>query len=324
MTPPPPHSERSQTNGLIQTAAFTFTSSFVASTLTYPLEVRKTIIQQSESSVRKSSIMFCKRSVDERKNWRRASFARVFVQKHYAGYGAHALCYPTFWSTYFFTTECIRRIDKSPDARTWQHSCATALVSSLAGSTVSNPFFVVKTRMQTAAYGNGGLAGVSFLQVARGIYYSNSSFAKKSVKPFAAGWFATQITNSKLILQMPLYELIVGRNKDSVASATTIATAATASKIATSTLFYPLDLVRTRQRNGDARSVGAIFAEIVHASSNKPGHHFFGGLRSMYCGISLYLAATIPNFVLMMFAKDFLFKRWSSGSGSVAQVSSTK
>lgn len=312
-----------------QVAVTTFVSAFLSSTITYPLEVRKTRVQTVASPLLRDSLYGSSRRMIS------LQYASSLLSNHYAGFRAHALCYPTFWTAYFLTSEHLKKLSTERQQRHNIHPCAIAFASAFVGTTIANPFFVVKNRMQAAtpvrfvtttisvdttvaaaaAPTETYRARNSVYQMAREIFITEG----RSIKPFASGWAATQMNNSKLVLQMPLYEFLIGsQTKKNTNSATQIVVAATVSKVITSSLFYPFDLVRTRQRNGDKRSVLTIMRDI--AGINVAGatatrfdntadllrQSSARALRGLYRGILPYSMATVPNFVLMMFIKDYI------------------
>lgn len=218
-------------------------SSAAASVITFPLDTWKTRVQAG-SSVGAGSLM--------------------------RGLSMNLLTYPTFWGAFFATKHYLSLVDD--DHGRLLGPAGQSFVAGVAGTTVANPFFVMKNRLQV-----------------------NGSLKSMAPRDLMSGWWATQLNGSiKLAIQIPLYDYLKtsleGRGGESPES---ILKASVASKVITAVVFYPMDLVRTRQRVGIPGTIVSHLRELARE-------------RAVYRGLGAYIFATLPNFVIMMFIKDYL------------------
>lgn len=195
----------------------------------------------------------------------------------YSGIVPTLMAYPIFWSVYFGANQITNehmRLAQNNYANNFLTSCTNSMV----GSILANPFFVIATRMQNTARGK-----LSFIQSIRDINKNNNARA------YFKGINSTLFNNGKLALQFPLYDCI----KDYSGS---VFVASTSSKLISSTIFYPFDLIRTIQRNSDTKMSVLTVGKQLFAQ------------RQMYKGVMLYNAVSTPNFVVMMLIFEFLKK----------------
>lgn len=197
------------------------------------------------------------------------------VTAYYRGLQYNLLTYPIFWGTYFEMDTHAKKYFKTTGYMYFDKTIY-ALSSSFVASIISNPLFVIKTRYQT---NNPN-------QYLREIYY------KEGIKSFFKGLDSTLINNTKLALQFPLYDYIKSKN-DNVIQASII------SKFITSTLFYPFDIVRSKQRD----SINKI------RLTNEFNNIFkTNGIKGLFKGVTLYTMTTLPNFVIMMYCIEYFKK----------------
>lgn len=211
------------------------TSSAAASAITFPLDTWKTRVQVGSGAT--GSLM--------------------------RGLMMNMLTYPTFWGTFFAAKHYAQLVDDGRLGPVGQ-----SFVAGVAGTTVANPFFVMKNRLQV----NGNLSFVT-------------------MRDLKLGWSATQLNGSlKLTIQIPLYDYLKTFQGESPES---ILGASVAAKAISAVIFYPVDLVRTRQRVGIPGSIASHLNGLLRE-------------RALYKGLGVYIFATLPNFVMMMFIKDYL------------------
>ena len=155
--------------------------------------------------------------------------------------------YPIFWGVFFACKEA---------------SIPVILCSSIA-SLVTNPLFVLKTRIQT-----GGIGTLSSLYRNGGLY---------------AGYGATLLNSAKVGIQFPLYEYLKTILPTEAAAFT--------SKAVSTSILYPLDLIRTLQRASTVNSsMIQVYKQIV----------FERGYTGFYRGIVLYNIISSLRFSIMM------------------------
>ena len=117
-------------------------------------------------------------------------------------------------------------------------------------------------------------------------------FKEEGSRSFMKGINPTLINNTKLALQMPMYDYM----KEHTNSVTI---SSMGSKLASSTIFYPLDIIRTNMR-ASQKPLG--IGETVRNIYTRHGY------KGFYKGVGLYNLISGPNFVLMMIIRDYLKK----------------
>lgn len=238
------------------------TSSIIACLITYPIDVIKTRYQINQVSNNKQTINNIIRNIKP-------------YTSYYKGVSYNLMTYPIFWGTYFQIDSSLS--NKIPTTGYYYFDKTThALGGSYIASIITNPLYVLKTRYQTENNNN----------TIRKIFYN------EGIQGLFKGLNATLINNTKLGIQFPLYDYM--RNKD-----ISVLWASFWSKFITSTIFYPFDLVRSKQRDS-VTSFGLIHGFKVVFKNN--------GILGLYKGVSLYTLTTLPNFVLMMCFREYFKK----------------
>lgn len=184
----------------------------------------------------------------------------------YKGLGIQLTTGPIFWGCFFQA----KNIDHGLDP------FSTILVASTVGSILTNPMFTLKARMQTQ--------NISYGKLIKSMYYNEGCLS------FMKGIIPTLMNNFKLVIQFPLFDYF--KNKTD-----SVVVASFASKIIASSIFYPLDLIRIKQRLNKSKS---ITLDIVKNIYNK------NGIRGFYKGVLYYNMVSVPNFVIMMSMKEYL------------------
>jgi hypothetical protein len=242
-----------------------FLSSSAATALIFPIDVVKTNFQmQTEQLVRRSAL-----------DVTREIFKTKGLSGFYQGMTPQLITYPIFWSVFFPVKAFIEKKELCDNY--YVNKVAITYLSATIGSTISNPLFVLKTNMQ--------------IDNKQSIYsITKKLYADSGSSWIARGWTATMLNNSKLCLQFPLYDIMREKYNSDVISASFI------SKTVTTSLFYPLDLVRTKQRSiGNLTLIKAFRIVLNHS-----------GFTGLYRGVMLNFITSTPNFVLTMWFKDIL------------------
>jgi len=144
-------------------------------------------------------------------------------------------------------------------------------ISATIGSFIANPLFVMKVRLQTTH--------TCCLFVLRQIEW----------RGLYSGYGATCFNNLKLGVQFPLYD-VVKKHTDSTIIASVV------SKGVAVNLFYPFDVIRNQQRCGlTNRSILSLLVDNVKK-------------KQLYKGMLITNIASVPNFAIMMFCIENLFK----------------
>ncbi len=246
---------------------FGLISNTFSTTMIHPIDVIKTNYQVARTSKPQTVPNIIKSM------WRSGGF-----RSFYRGIGPNLGTYPIFWGVYFQMGKHKLSVFENKHANRFVNSFVAGNIASF----VANPLFVVKIRLQTRL--NRGYG-----DTIKNIYHNSG------VRGFYKGLPSTMINNFKLGIQFPMYDYIYEKsNSISFSSAT--------AKLISSTILYPLDLIRVNQRNSDIKLSIKDVAKNVYRSE---------GIRGFYRGALLYNCVSTPNFILMMVSMEFLRNRFS-------------
>jgi len=238
-----------------------FVSNGISGFLTAPIDAIKTNYQLTN----KNTHLIIKNIYDARG-----------IKGFYAGMVPSISTYPFFWSIYFGSSQYFA--DKTLNNNKVVDKMIKAYISASLGSFVTNPLFVIKTRLQN----NDGIN--------KGILKVISETNNIGFRAYYKGLGPTFANNTKLAIQFPMYDYLKEHTDN-------IALSSFTSKILSSSIFYPFDLIRVNQRvintNQNMFSVG----KSIYTKS---------GMRGLYRGIMLYHMTTTPNFVIMMWIFEYL------------------
>lgn len=246
------------------------TSSLLASFLVYPMDVIKSQLQiLSTNRSHGDSIKNVKPSINQ-------VFKGIYTSgTMYKGVGSFLTTYPIFWTVYFQATRNKIELTNSK----YCNDIITTLFGSTLGSVVANPFFIVKTRLQNELI-------MQKMVPSSGFTILKDILKKQGVKGLTKGLGVSIANNGKLIIQMPLYNIIKDKTDNVFLSSL-------AAKTTCSLITYPCDLIRTLQRNSDKKiSITNIYKQY--------------GILGYYKGITPYFLMSLPNFVLMMTIQEWL------------------
>lgn len=161
---------------------------------------------------------------------------------------------PVFWSIYFPMYKTLKENFSIPIA---------AYISCCMASTVTTPFWVLRQAKQTDKKIN------------------------ISIKSLYSGILPTYLINLSFTIQMPLYEYIKSRVENTTFN---IFVSSAISKTVAACVFYPIDTIRARLRDGKSS--------------------FTPGILNYYRGISVYLIKSVPYHVTV-FCTFEMIKRYS-------------
>jgi hypothetical protein len=244
------------------------TSSIIAVSLTHPIEVIKTNYQVlGNSSTPLSSFKTIQYIYNNR------GFNGFFK-----GLPVSLTSQPIFWGTFYQT----KALNLNFTSNKINNSIINNVVCGLVGSLIANPLYVLKTRFQARTNTQ------TYFKMAFDMY-KNERFTQ-----FFAGYPSTALNNLKLGIQIPLYDYLKDNKQLNTFYSAGI------SKFASTTLFYPLDIIRTLQRNS-SETLSILKASKVIYKQN--------GLAGFYRGVVLYNFYSTPNFIILMYATDFLRKQ---------------
>jgi len=239
------------------------TSSWISISTIYPIDVLKTRYQVNAShAIKKTPLQILQ---EVKTNYGYRGFYRGLVPQ---------LCtYPLFWATYF---EAKSHINFKPSDVDFVNKALESYGAAAVASTVANPLFVTKVKMQT-------LQTKSVFKTVSTMYQQNGwKFPFKGIS-------ACYINNLKLGLQFPLYDKLHETNG--------IIVSTIVSKLTVSTIFYPSDLIRANQRSSD-KMLG-----LVDAGKQIIKNY---GIRGLYRGVLLYNLVSMSDFIIMMTIREKL------------------
>lgn len=241
------------------------TSSWISITTVYPLDVVKTRYQVNSSHTIKKTPLQILQEVKTNHGYR--GFYRGLLPQ---------LCtYPLFWATYF---EAKTHINFKPSNIEFVNKALESYGAAAVASTVTNPLFVTKVKMQT-------LQTKSIFKTISTMYQQNGwKFPFKGI-------VACHVNNLKLGLQFPLYDKL--RETNGIIVSTVL------SKLTVSTLFYPSDLIRANQRSSE------VMLGFIDACKQIVRNY---GFRGLYRGVVLYNVVSMSDFIIMMWIKEHIQK----------------
>jgi len=247
------------------------TSSLIAYTLTYPIDVIKTNYQVL--SYQNKNI----KTIDVIKN----VYKTNGLYGYYKGSSSTLLTYPLFWGIFFDAQDSSGKWISKYTNNSVLLKMAPPMIASTIASFATNPLFVIKTRFQTDSIsGNKS----SYSNIIKNVY------RVEGIRGFYKGFLSTVLNNTKLWLQFPLYDYMKQKTDSIVVSSI-------GSKFVSSMIFYPTDLIRINQRFSTDK------ISIITASKNIFKSH---GFRGFYNGLMLYNMLSLPNFVLLMVIRDYI------------------
>lgn len=192
------------------------------------------------------------------------------------GVGPNLVTYPIFWAFFFQSKQSgiypktnLEYVDKF----------TSSFIAAGIGSAISNPFFVIKTRLHTH-----NKMGVKYSSLIKGVY------KESGYKGFYRGLNATLVNNIKMGFQFPMYE-VLKQKTDSVLLSSMVA------KAVCSSVFYPLDRLRTIQRNSETKLPLLKTFKNIYRSE---------GLYGLYRGAIIYNFNNTLSFVIMMYFKELI------------------
>jgi hypothetical protein len=243
-------------------------SSIISSSVVYPIDLVKTQFQRTR--ITQSNITVNKLILQ--------LFNKRGPLGFYRGMTSHLLTYPIFWGVYFQSSS----IDVNVSEYKYCNKFIKSMIGSSIASGITNPLFVIKTRLQLENRHN--INRISYPSLIRYIYNNEGVFG------FTKGLKSTLINNTKLGLQFPLYDYLMEYINNVFLSSGL-------AKITASSIYYPFDIVRTNQRDSNIRlSITEALRKI----------YINNGIRGFYKGVMLYNLVTGPNFIIMMILKEYL------------------
>lgn len=205
----------------------------------------------------------------------------------YRGLLPNLSTYPVFWSVFFglkgteLNNYKFVNFENNNELNKYTNKSISTLISASIASTLSNPIFVVKTKLQASEQATSTSPIKTLTQ---------QLYKEEGMRAYFRGLNATLLNNSKLCVQFPLIDYLKEEYDMYPFTASLIA------RTSMTALFYPLDNIRTNQRNFAGLSMSDVIKQIYR--------HY--GPLGFYRGVLLYSMTSTPNFVLMVTIKDIL------------------
>eukprot|EP00871_Galdieria_phlegrea_P004580 jgi/Galph1/5122/GphlegSOOS_G3741.1 len=272
----------------------------LSAAVTCPLEVVKTKLQSSSSSQ-----MF--------RSGSRALQVAMQIAKTEGFHGFFRGLVPTlvgviparssyFWAYTTSKSMLLQRFGESPLVH-----MLSAVVAGMVSNTITNPIWMLKTRMQLQAGGNGSVLYTSYADAFQRIV-KEEGFRGLYKGLTASYWGVTEGA-----IHFMVYERLKSwlhqrnpSNKDRLSSFQYLSLAAV-SKLIASTTTYPHEVIRTRLRE-QAPIPGALpkYRSVLQSLRTIAREEGIGGL---YCGMGMHLLRVVPNTALMFLTFE-LVSRW--------------
>lgn len=263
----------------------------------FPLDVAKTRVQvQASHGTRKYGGLLKTLST---------MYAEEGFRGFYRGLEPSLLTVPFFWALYFPVYHGILSIltnDNNQKSHFYYHSLAAA-GSGLTANIVTNPMWVVRTRMMTDVYHRTNVAQMHTFGVMRDIV------SKEGFLGLYRGLGASILGISHVVVQFPIYEklkqTLEADRLDRKLEWPDLIVASAGSKLVASTATYPHEVLRSRQQDARGAKGGLwiTFRTILHRE----------GIAGFYQGLGINLVRVIPNciltFVTYETTKAFLLDR---------------
>jgi len=264
-------------------------SGFVATGVTAPLDLVKTVLQNSSAGQQSSRTFSILTELARQEGWS-ACFKGL----------SPSLCGIALqWAVYFpiydnFKMNIGRRVESPIGA-----SVLSAMGAGAFATVVTNPFWLVKVRMQ--AYSKSLYP--SMWSCARMVY------RHEGPSGFFKGLPASLLGILHVGVQFPLYEMLKTARSETQISPVDIVTASAVSKGVASVCTYPLEVVRTRlQCQRTVAGADVYYKGMLDVCKKISSEE---GLKAFYRGSGANMIRTIPASVITFGVYELLSKQYS-------------
>lgn len=179
------------------------------------------------------------------------------------------------------------------DVPSWAQHCISAVATGAVADCLTNPFWVIRTRMQLGSlkepltHGKRDVLGV--VGTAKKIFVHEGPLA------FYKGLSATLLGLTHVAVQFPVYEWLKRearvRSSDQQETLWDLVFASAASKFVGSSVTYPHEVVRTRLQAAEGRDSPGLVRTLRIIVGE-------AGITGLYAGFGLNLVRVVPACVL--------------------------
>lgn len=219
------------------------------------------------------------------------------IRGFFSGYGTAAIIVPTFWMTFFPVYELLKNraaVSLNRDTQSPLVHVAASVGAAVTVDTLTNPLWVVRTRLQTQA--------LHQIVPQRGeVFYRGTAHAlrtiarQEGVGALFKGLTASYVGASHVAIQFPAYEYMQvklrERNGGEELGAPELIFASSLSKVVASFLTYPHEVLRARLQDQRDSSTSRPYRGLVHACRSMLRNE---GWASLYAGFSANLVRAVP------------------------------
>ena len=252
-----------------------FTANVISTTIVNPVDVIKTNYQIDNMKSKKRWTGHTRTSVSSIiRNIYRLDGLKGF----YRGLLPNLSTYPVFWSVFFglkgteLNNYKFINLENNDELNKYTNKSISTLISASIASTLANPIFVVKTKLQASEQTSSS----SSIKIT-----TQQLYREEGMRAYFRGLNATLLNNSKLCVQFPMIDYLKEKHDMNPFTSSLLA------RTSMTALFYPLDNIRTNQRNFVGLSMSDVAKQIYR--------HY--GLLGFYRGVLLYSMTSTPNFV---------------------------
>lgn len=220
------------------------------------------------------------------------SMAHQGPRSFYKGVMAATITQPTYWAVNFPVYNALKKWTGNDTS--FATKMRNGWIAGAAGTIVTNPLWVIRTRLQTEILHN---RNTGYGAVTKRLWQENG------YKTFFRGTNITLVKNVQMAFLMPLFDHWTSNANQGIGiwsdiskligTGATVAVAAATSKIVSSTIVYPLDVIRTNARFQEAESISYmnILKELMKRK---------GSVLNLFRGIGWYWISSAGMFAVMM------------------------
>jgi solute carrier family 25 folate transporter 32 len=226
----------------------------------------------------------------------------------YKGLGPALCTVPLFWGIYWTSYERLKvhYASEYPGASSHVHHVGAAVTAGAIGDVITNPFWVVRTRIQTLILHTQSHlpANIGMVQMFKEIYH------KEGVRAFYKGLSASFLGLTHVAVQFPLYEYLKKRCRDMRGggdeSAVEIVAVSMMAKLTASLLTYPHEVVRSRLQDQRADQAAGIVQTVRTILRQE-------GVMSLWSGLAFNMIRVVPATISTFLSYEYLSRALREG-----------